>query len=87
MENIYSPGEAAEILGVSRQRVAMLRKQGILQAQKIGKFWFPLRTSVEAYKGKITERTDRAPKTGNNIPRYLRDKKPFGLKKKATIRP
>ena len=49
-KDYMTSSEAAEILGVTRARISMLCKTGKLEYAKMGKFNFPSRASVEAYK-------------------------------------
>lgn len=72
MAKFISTSEAAAELGVSRQRVSRLCKDGVLESTKVGKFLFPHKASVEKYKAQIEERKDRAPKQGRNVPGYLK---------------
>jgi excisionase family DNA binding protein len=50
MATFYSTTEAAEELGVSRQRVSRLCTTGVIKSTKVGKFRFPHKASVEKYK-------------------------------------
>lgn len=74
MEKFFSTSEAAEELGVSRQRVSKLCEDGTIESTKIGKFLFPHKKSVTKYKEKLPERTARAPKQGDTVPKYLKNK-------------
>jgi excisionase family DNA binding protein len=41
--------EAAEILGVTRQHIAYLIREGIIKGQKIGRDWLTTRSAVQDY--------------------------------------
>ena len=43
-------GEAAEYLGVSRQRVAQLTTAGLLTPRRVGKFWLYQRAELDRRK-------------------------------------
>ncbi len=43
-------GEAAEYLGVSRQRIAQLTAAGLLTPRRVGKFWLYRREELDRRK-------------------------------------
>ncbi len=56
MEKLFlSPGEAAALLGVSRQRLTQLREKGQVRAQRVGHFWLYHRGDLERRKAERTE--------------------------------
>lgn len=50
MADLIGPEEAAEILGVSRQYVTRLLKDGKIPGQKVGQRWVIQREDVEEYQ-------------------------------------
>lgn len=44
-----TPGEAAELIGVTPHHVRHLARTGTIEARKFGHAWMVERTSVEAY--------------------------------------
>jgi len=56
-------GEAAELLGVSRQRVNQLAQDGKLPARHVaGRYWVLTRADVEAFKAKAKSKGGRPKK-------------------------
>ncbi len=53
---MLSPGEAAALLGVSRQRLTQLREKGQVKAHRVGHFWLYERASLEARKAQQVPR-------------------------------
>ncbi len=49
-EDLLSPGDAAKLLGVSRQRLTQLREKGQIQAHRVGHFWLYPRMDIERRK-------------------------------------
>jgi excisionase family DNA binding protein len=58
--------EAAEILGVTRQHIAYLIREGIIEGQKIGRDWLTTRVAVEEYL-KNRPKPGPQPQTPNEI--------------------
>jgi excisionase family DNA binding protein len=75
MAKIISRTEAAEILGVSRQRILALIQSGTLASSPVFGKPYPYADSVEEYKNKLHHRLRYAPKFGRNVPTYLKKKK------------
>ena len=50
MSEELTAGEAAEILGVNRQRINQLAKAGRLGRQIAGRYWVFTRAEIEAFK-------------------------------------
>ena len=59
LSDLITAAQAAEILGLSKERVSQLCKQGRIQAVKPGRDWVMSRQTVEAF-GKI-ERPEGRP--------------------------
>lgn len=72
-EEILTVTQAAEILGIDRRRVWEKCKDGTLNYQMIGRYKFPTRTSVEAYRDSAA-RILHMPKRGATRPRFLRER-------------
>lgn len=60
LSDLITAAQAAEILGLSKERVSQLCKQGRIQAVKPGRDWIMWRQSVEAF-GKIERPEGRPP--------------------------
>lgn len=71
--DIISPTEAADILGVTVQRVSALCLSGQVTYRKIGCHKFPFRASVLAYRDKPS-RYKRSPKHGRRISKWVRER-------------
>ncbi len=56
-EEFLSPGEAAALLGVSRQRLTQLREKGQVRAHRVGHFWLYHRGDLERRKAESGQRT------------------------------
>jgi excisionase family DNA binding protein len=56
-EEFLSPGEAADLLGVSRQRLTQLREKGQVRAHRVGHFWLYHRGDLERRKAETAQRT------------------------------
>jgi len=69
--NILSIVKAAEILGISSQRVSLLCTQGRIAFSAVGSHRLPYQDSVLDYQAS-EKRRKYSPKRGKNIPRYLR---------------
>ena len=55
-EEFLSPGEAAALLGVSRQRLTQLREKGQVRAHRVGHFWLYHRGDLERRKAESSQR-------------------------------
>ena len=55
-EELLSPGDAAKLLGVSRQRLTQLREKGQVRAHRVGHFWLYDRVDLERRKAEIAQR-------------------------------
>ena len=55
-EEFLSPGEAAALLGVSRQRLTQLREKGQVRAHRVGHFWLYHRGDLEQRKAEGSPR-------------------------------
>jgi excisionase family DNA binding protein len=55
MESVLTVPEAAEILGVTQQRVRFLVRRRRLHGQKLGRDWVVSRKSVEERKRLLSE--------------------------------
>jgi excisionase family DNA binding protein len=55
-EEFLSPGEAATLLGVSRQRLTQLREKGQVRAHRVGHFWLYHRGDLERRKAEAAGR-------------------------------
>ena len=53
-KEFLSPGEAAALLGVSRQRLTQLREKGQVRAHRVGHFWLYHRGDLERRKAERT---------------------------------
>ena len=62
LQELFSPPEAAEQLGLTPEYVASLCKSGDINARKVGRQWVISREALDAYKAK--------PKNGRG--KYLR---------------
>lgn len=60
-EPLYTTKEVAEKLGISRQRVHILIKDGRLKAQKFGRVWLVPESAIDNI-GPSTKRMGRPPK-------------------------
>ncbi len=52
-DEFLSPGDAAKLLGVSRQRLTQLREKGQVEAHRLGRFWVYPRASLEQRKAEV----------------------------------
>ncbi len=55
-EELLSPGDAAKLLGVSRQRLTQLREKGQVRAHRVGHFWLYHRDDLERRKAETAQR-------------------------------
>ena len=55
-EELLSPGDAAKLLGVSRQRLTQLREKGQVRAHRVGHFWLYHRSDLERRKAEAGQR-------------------------------
>jgi excisionase family DNA binding protein len=60
LSDLITAAQAAEILGLSKERVSQLCKQGRIQAVKPGRDWVMLRQTVQAFS-KIDRPEGRPP--------------------------
>lgn len=71
-EDLVMGNEAAAILGVTRQHLTMLARQGVIGRQELGRYWVFTRAELEAYKG--------APKNKGGRPKsFVRAPSPVAL--------
>jgi len=73
MKKIMTSAEAGRLLKVSRQRVSLLCAEGTIKSIKISGRLMPYVESVEKYQSRLSDRMVNAPKSGDSLPRYLRD--------------
>lgn len=65
LKDTISSIKAAELLGVSRQWIAQLCREGVLEATKFGRDWIITRSSLEAYREQQDkDKKDEHPGTG-----------------------
>ena len=64
-------GDAAAALGLSRQRLALLAKQGRLGRQVAGRYWVFTREEIEAYKPKVKASKGGRPRKSRPDPEPL----------------
>ena len=55
-EEFVSPGDAAKLLGISRQRLTQLREKGQVRAHRVGHFWLYHRGDLERRKAETATR-------------------------------
>lgn len=55
MSRLMSVSQAAEYLGVSKQRVHVLIQKGFLKGEKLGEIWVVDRKSVEKRKTRLED--------------------------------
>jgi excisionase family DNA binding protein len=55
-EEFVSPGDAAKLLGISRQRLTQLREKGQVRAHRVGHFWLYHRGDLERRRSEMMHR-------------------------------
>lgn len=63
--NLLSVTQAAKLLGITRQRVHDLLKNGQIVARKLGRFYYIEATEIERYKDKPTGKPYQPRTTGS----------------------